>query len=91
MATTATTSDPQQEAGSHHRQRVRIAYTDTGGTGSPLVLVHGSWGSHHNWDPVVWGLAGHFRVVTYDRRGHTTASGRLDRDTSPRTLPTSPP
>ena len=34
---------------------VRIAYADTGGTGIPLVLVHGSWGSHHNWDLVVPG------------------------------------
>ena len=50
---------------------VRIAYADTGGTGTPLVLVHGSWGSHHNWDPVVPGLAEHFRVVSYDRRGHS--------------------
>ncbi len=50
---------------------LRIAYADTGGTGVPLVLVHGSWGSHHNWDPVVQGLAGQFRVVAYDRRGHS--------------------
>jgi pimeloyl-ACP methyl ester carboxylesterase len=50
---------------------VRIAYADTGGTGTPLVLVHGSWGSHHNWDSVVPGLAEHFRVVSYDRRGHS--------------------
>lgn len=50
---------------------VRIAYADTGGTGTPLVLVHGSWGSHYNWDSVVPGLAEHFRVVSYDRRGHS--------------------
>ena len=50
---------------------VRIAYADTGGAGDPLVLVHGSWGSHHNWDAVVPGLAQHFRVVAYDRRGHS--------------------
>jgi pimeloyl-ACP methyl ester carboxylesterase len=49
---------------------VRIAYADTGGAGVRLVLVHGSWGSHHNWDPVVPGLAEHFRVLSYDRRGH---------------------
>ena len=48
---------------------VRIAYQDTG-KGNPLVLVHGSWGSHHNWDPVVPGLSTHHRVVSYDRRGH---------------------
>ena len=36
-----------------------------------MVLVHGSWGSHHNWDSVVPGLAEYFRVVSYDRRGHS--------------------
>jgi len=71
VATTATTSDRQQELEFIAVNGVRIAYTDTGGTGIPLVLVHGSWGSHHNWDPVVPGLAEHFRVVTYDRRGHS--------------------
>ena len=50
---------------------VRIAYTSTGSVGAPLVLVHGSWGSHHNWDPVIPGLAEHYRVVAYDRRGHS--------------------
>jgi pimeloyl-ACP methyl ester carboxylesterase len=37
----------------------------------PLVLVHGSWDSHHDWDGVVPGLARSFRVVAYDRRGHS--------------------
>jgi pimeloyl-ACP methyl ester carboxylesterase len=50
---------------------VRIAYTSTGSVGEPLVLVHGSWGSRHNWDPVIPGLAEHYRVVAYDRRGHS--------------------
>jgi pimeloyl-ACP methyl ester carboxylesterase len=50
---------------------VRIRYEDTGTPGPPLVLVHGSWGSHHNWDLVTPGFAGHFRVVSYDRRGHS--------------------
>ncbi|MFB9727932.1 alpha/beta fold hydrolase [Haloechinothrix salitolerans] len=50
---------------------VRLAHVDTGGTGDPLVLVHGSWGSHHNWDAVVPELAHRFRVVAYDRRGHS--------------------
>lgn len=50
---------------------VRLACTDTGGDGPAIVLVHGSWGSHRNWDPVVPGLAEHFRVITYDRRGHS--------------------
>lgn len=59
-------------SGVYHAQinGVRIAYR-AAGRGEPLVLVHGSWGSHHNWDPVVPGLSAHHRVVSYDRRGHS--------------------
>src|SRR4029078_13549833 len=50
---------------------VRLFWDLRGETGDLLVLVHGSWGNHHNWDPVVPGLARCFRVLTYDRRGHS--------------------
>jgi pimeloyl-ACP methyl ester carboxylesterase len=50
---------------------VRIRFEDTGTPGPPLILVHGSWGSHHNWDLVTPGFAESFRVVSYDRRGHS--------------------
>lgn len=50
---------------------VELYWELTGGAGEPLVLVHGSWGDHHGWDRVVGGLAKHFRVLTYDRRGHS--------------------
>lgn len=53
---------------------VRLAYTTTGDADVPLLLVHGSWGSHNTWDPVVAGLSQHFRVVAYDRRGHSASS-----------------
>ncbi|CCK28670.1 alpha/beta hydrolase fold protein [Streptomyces davaonensis JCM 4913] len=64
---------------------VRIAYESTGEGAVPLVLVHGSWGSHHNWDPVVPGLVPQFRVVAYDRRGHSSSErlsgqGSFDED-----------
>ncbi len=50
---------------------IRLFY-ELSGTGEiPLVLVHGSWVSHHDWDLVVPGLADSFRVLTYDRRGHS--------------------
>lgn len=49
---------------------IRLAYDEIG-SGDPLVLVHGSWGSHHNWDPVVPGLSARHRVISYDRRGHS--------------------
>jgi pimeloyl-ACP methyl ester carboxylesterase len=50
---------------------VRIYRELAGDTGDPMVLVHGSWGDHANWAPVVPGLARDFRVLTYDRRGHS--------------------
>jgi len=49
----------------------RLYYEAAGDTGEPLVLVHGAWGDHHDWNPVVSGLAHTHRVLTYDRRGHS--------------------
>lgn len=54
-----------------HVNGVRIFHELTGTGDVPLVLVHGSWTSHHSWDAVVQGLAGSFRVLAYDRRGHS--------------------
>jgi pimeloyl-ACP methyl ester carboxylesterase len=42
-----------------------------GSAGAPIVLVHGSWSSHKTWDAIVPLLAVSFRVVVYDRRGHS--------------------
>jgi pimeloyl-ACP methyl ester carboxylesterase len=50
---------------------VELYYEVAGTNGPPLVLVHGSWGDHHNWNAVVPLLARSFRVLTYDRRGHS--------------------
>jgi pimeloyl-ACP methyl ester carboxylesterase len=50
---------------------VRLFYEVRGAGDVPLVLVHGSWGSHHVWDLVAPRLAESFRVLTYDRRGHS--------------------
>jgi pimeloyl-ACP methyl ester carboxylesterase len=49
---------------------IRLRYEVTG-SGVPLVLVHGSWGDHHNWDALVPLLAHEFQVVAFDRRGHS--------------------
>jgi pimeloyl-ACP methyl ester carboxylesterase len=64
---------------------VRLFWEQTGEHGAPLVLVHGSWGDHHNWDALVPALARTFRVFTYDRRGHSqserlTTQGRIEED-----------
>ncbi|GHB46346.1 alpha/beta hydrolase [Streptomyces cirratus] len=49
---------------------VELFYEVTG-EGDPLVLVHGSWADHHTWRLVVPRLAESYRVVVYDRRGHS--------------------
>lgn len=64
---------------------VRLYWDQHGESGPPLVLVHGSWGDHHNWDAVVPALARSFRVFTYDRRGHSqserpAAQGSIEED-----------
>ncbi len=37
----------------------------------PLVLVHGSWVNHRSWDRVAARFAERYRVLVYDRRGHS--------------------
>jgi len=55
-------------------------YYEINGTGEvPLVLVHGSWDSHDDWNLVVPRLADSFRILTYDRRGHS----KSERPTGP--------
>ncbi len=64
---------------------VQLYWERSGDQGEPVVLVHGSWGDHHNWDAVVPALARTLRVATYDRRGHSrserpAAQGSIDED-----------
>src|SRR5688572_2877332 len=46
-------------------------YYEVQGSGPPLVLVHGSWDRHEVWTQVAERLARRFRVISYDRRGHS--------------------
>lgn len=50
---------------------VNLYYELNGDHGDPIVLIHGSWGDHANWARVVPGLSKSFRVLSYDRRGHS--------------------
>jgi pimeloyl-ACP methyl ester carboxylesterase len=54
-----------------HVNGVGLFFRETGTGEIPLVMVHGSWGSHQSWDLVTPRLAKRCRVVTYDRRGHS--------------------
>ncbi len=63
----------------------KIHYRLEGASGDPLALVHGSWGDHHSWDRVFPHLAESFRVLSYDRRGHSLSErpdtqGSVDED-----------
>ncbi|MDO8276556.1 MAG: alpha/beta hydrolase [Burkholderiaceae bacterium] len=58
---------------------VRLHIEDTGGSGRPLVLIHGWPLSAQAWEPQVSALqAAGYRVVAYDRRGF----GRSDKPES---------
>ena len=50
---------------------IELYWEMSGQAGDPLVLVHGSWGDHTGWNPIIPTLANSFRVFTYDRRGHS--------------------
>jgi pimeloyl-ACP methyl ester carboxylesterase len=56
---------------------VRLFWDLRGRSGDLLVLVHGSWGNHHNWDSVVPAFERSFQVLTYDRRGHSESERPL--------------
>lgn len=50
---------------------VQLYWELAGTSGEPVVLVHGSWVDHRNWGAVVPLLAQDYRVLRYDRRGHS--------------------
>jgi pimeloyl-ACP methyl ester carboxylesterase len=49
---------------------VKLAYADVG-AGPAVVWVHGSWTNRHGADRLAARLAEQYRVITYDRRGHS--------------------
>jgi pimeloyl-ACP methyl ester carboxylesterase len=50
---------------------VRLHVAAPAADGEPLILVHGGWTDHRTWSALVPLLAPAFRVVSYDRRGHS--------------------
>ena len=49
---------------------INLHYRDWGGTGRPVVLLHGLASSCHIWDLVAPNLAEDFSVIAVDQRGH---------------------
>lgn len=63
---------------------IRI-HVESSGEGEPVVFVHGSWGDHLNWSPLVAELPEGIQVIRYDRRGHSRSErppgqGRVEED-----------
>ncbi|MFC8663894.1 alpha/beta fold hydrolase [Streptomyces sp. NPDC057199] len=63
------------------RDGVRLACRDWGGTGQPIVLLHGLAGHAGEWGVLARKLNPRYRVVALDQRGHG-ASERHPRDVS---------
>ena len=58
------------------RDGVVYAYRDTGGTGTPLLLLQHFRGNLDNWDPpLIDALSGERRVVTFDNVGIGATTG----------------
>lgn len=56
--------------GTVERDGVDLHYLDWGGDGLPLVLIHATGFLGALWRPIAETLAGRFRVVAFDQRGH---------------------
>lgn len=56
----------------HHAELpgVRLSFTDTGGDGPPVVLLHANTGTAETWEKQIPALvAAGFRAIAFDRRG----------------------
>lgn len=49
---------------------LRLSYLDWGGTGDPIVFLHGGALTAHTWDLVCMGLRDAYRCIALDLRGH---------------------
>ena len=49
---------------------VRVAFTDLGGDGPPVVFAHATGFHGHVWRPVAGHLGDAFRSIVFDERGH---------------------
>jgi pimeloyl-ACP methyl ester carboxylesterase len=86
MATAPQTPIPRF-AGYADLPGVRLWYTDSGGSGVPLLLLHANTGNADSWQYNIPGFveAG-YRVVAFDRRGWGRSTAKPDTGPQPGTI-----
>jgi pimeloyl-ACP methyl ester carboxylesterase len=55
-----------------------LSVTDTGGTGTPVVYLNGSYASQRHWRPVINDLGSGWRHITYDERARGKSKKSAD-------------
>ena len=58
-------------------------YYEINGQGQPLLLIHGLGSSSKDWEKQVPAFSEHYKVITFDARGH----GRSDKPRGPYSIP----
>jgi pimeloyl-ACP methyl ester carboxylesterase len=85
----ASAAQPPAErfAGHADLSGVRLWYTDSGGSGVPLVLLHANTGNADSWQYNILGFveAG-YRVIAFDRRGWGRSTANPDTGPQPGTI-----
>jgi pimeloyl-ACP methyl ester carboxylesterase len=61
---------------------IRLNYLDWGGTGPPLILIHGYSDNPHVFDDLATAFTDKYRVIAYARRGHGKSEARPPYDTA---------
>jgi pimeloyl-ACP methyl ester carboxylesterase len=65
---------------------VRLWYTDTGGSGVPVILLHANTGNADIWEPNTPAfVAAGYRVIAFDRRGWGRSTANPDTGPQPST------
>ena len=67
---------------------VKLWFTDSGGTGTPVVLLHANTGTSASWEPQAAAFVREgYRVIAFDRRGWGKSIGRSRPARSPAASP----
>jgi len=86
MASAAQTPFPRF-AGYADLPGVRLWYTDSGGSGVPVVLLHANTGNADSWQYNIPGFVdASYRVITFDRRGWGRSTANPDTGLQPGTI-----